>query len=223
LSIKKKAVPLHGFLQLEPVLETLKTYRINLKNLSPGTVYEFNYVLGDDFFESVGGSEVRQGHINVSLSVIHASSAFELNFRIDGQVTVTCDRCLDDMEVPVETENRLIVTFGETYAEISDEHVTVSEEEGFINVAWYMYEFTALAIPVKHVHESGGCNEMMASKLNELCVDEVEDDDDLFRKADEAGETGDEAGNHSEPPARGKGNKPADPRWEALRHLMGDN
>jgi uncharacterized metal-binding protein YceD (DUF177 family) len=222
LPIKKKSVPLHGFLQLELVLGTLKTYRIDLKNLFQGTAYEFNYVLGDDFFESVGGSEVKQGHINVLLSVIHASSAFELNFCIDGQVIVTCDRCLDDMEVPVETENRLIVTLGEAYAETSDEHVTVSEEEGFINVAWYMYEFIALAIPVKHVHESGGCNEMMASKLNELCVDEVEDGDDLFHKADEAGETGTDAGSDSKP-VRGKRNKPADPRWEALRNLIGDN
>jgi uncharacterized metal-binding protein YceD (DUF177 family) len=149
---------LHGFLQHELVLGTLKTYQINLKNFSRERVYEFNYVLGDDFFERVGGSEVKQGNVNVLLSVIHASSAFELNFYIAGKVTVTCDRCLDDMEVPVETENRLVVTLGEAYTETSDEHVIVSEEEGFINVAWYMYEFIALTIPVKHVHEPDGCN-----------------------------------------------------------------
>lgn len=212
------SVPLHGFLQLELVLETLKTYQIDLKNLSPAMVYEFNYVLGDDFFEAVNGPEVKQGNVNVSLSVIHASSAFELDFRIDGKVTVTCDRCLDDMEIPVETENKLIVTFGEAYAETSDEHVTVSEEEGFINVAWYIYEFIALAIPIKHVHEPGGCNEMMASKLEELSVDEIEDDDDSFHGADEADKT---AGNDES--VRGKRTRPTDPRWDALRNLMGDN
>ncbi|MDR0743491.1 MAG: DUF177 domain-containing protein [Tannerella sp.] len=210
---------MHGFLQLELVLGTLKTYQIDLKSLLPATVYEFNYALGDDFFESVDGPEVKQGNVNVSLSVIRASSAFELEFHINGMVTVPCDRCLDDMEVLIEAKNRLIVTFGEAYAETSDEHVIVSEEEGFINVAWYMYEFIALAIPIKHVHEPGGCNEMMMSKLNELCVDEVEDGDDLFH---EAGETGDDVDNNSKP-LRGESRRPVDPRWDALRDLMGDN
>jgi uncharacterized metal-binding protein YceD (DUF177 family) len=218
LPIKKKSVPLHGFLQLELVLGTLKRYRIDLKSLLQATIYEFNYVLGNDFFEGVDGPEVKQGNVNVLLSVVHASSAFELEFHVKGIVTVPCDRCLDDMDVPVETVNRLVVTFGEAYAETSDEHVIVSEEEGFINVAWYMYEFIALAIPIKHVHEPGGCNEMMASKLNELCVDEVAGDD-LFH---EANETGDDTNNDNES-FRKQDHKPTDPRWDALRNLMGDN
>jgi uncharacterized metal-binding protein YceD (DUF177 family) len=202
------------FLLLELTLEKLKTYQIDLKSLSPAMTYQFDYVLGDDFFESVDGPEVRQGNINVSLSVVHASLAFELNFHVDGVVTVTCDRCLDDVEIPVETRNRLIVTFGETYAEMSDEHIVISEDEGFINVAWYMYQFIALAIPVKRVHEPGDCNGMMVSKLKELCVDEIAEDEELFQEADESGSDGNDAGIR---------NKPVDPRWETLRHLIEDN
>ncbi|MDR1523708.1 MAG: DUF177 domain-containing protein [Tannerella sp.] len=193
-----------------------------MKNLTPGAAYQFDYVLGDDFFERVDGSEIRQGNINVSLSVVHISSAFELDFHIDGVVTMTCDRCLDDMEVPVVTENRLLVTFGETYAEISDEHIVVSEDEGFINVAWYMYEFIALAVPVKRVHETGGCNEMMVLKLKELCVDEIAEDEDFFREADELGEMNGSDDDDADP-VSGKSNKPIDPRWEALRNLIGNN
>jgi uncharacterized metal-binding protein YceD (DUF177 family) len=185
-----------------------------LKNLLRATNYQFDYVLGDDFFKCVNGTEVSQGNVNVSLSVVQASSAFELDFHIDGVVTVTCDRCLDEMEIPMEAENRLIVTFGETYAEMSDKHIVISEEEGFINVAWYMYEFIALAIPVKHVHEPGGCNEMMALKLRELCVDEIaEDVDDL----------GEISGDDNTDPVSGENHKPTDPRWEVLRNLIGDN
>jgi uncharacterized metal-binding protein YceD (DUF177 family) len=206
-------------------LGTLKTYQIDLKSLLPATPYAFHYTLGNDFFESVDGPEVKQGNAEVSLSVMRASSAFELNFHINGIVTVSCDRCLDDMEVPVETKNRLIVTFGEAYAETSDEHVIVSEEEGFINVAWYMYEFIALAIPIKHVHAPGGCNEMMTSKLNELCVEAVEDEERSFHKTgDEAEESGAATVDHEGESFRRQGhNRPVDPRWNALRNLMGDN
>jgi uncharacterized metal-binding protein YceD (DUF177 family) len=220
LSIKKKSVPLHGFLQMILALEKLKTYRIDLKNLSPAANCRFYYVLGDDFFECVDGSEVRQGNVNVSLSVVHASSTFELDFHIDGVVTTTCDRCLDDVRIPVETENRLIVTFGETYAEMSDEHIVVSEEEGFINVAWFMYEFIALAIPMKHVHEPGGCNEMMVLKLKELCVDERMEDEDLLQDVDNSDEIRGDAATES---GFGRNRKPVDQRWEVLRNLIGDN
>ncbi|MDR0699164.1 MAG: DUF177 domain-containing protein [Tannerella sp.] len=191
-----------------------------MRNLLRATNYRFDYVLGDDFFECVDGPEVRRGNVKVSLSVVRASSAFELDFHIDGVVTTTCDRCLDDVEIQVETENRLIVTLGEAYEEMSDEHIVISEEEGFINVAWLMYEFIALAMPIKHVHGPGGCNEMMALKLKELCVDEMTDDEELVQDVDDSGEIMDDNGVEVE---SGRDRKPVDPRWEALRHLIGDN
>ena len=206
---------------------TLKTYQIDLKSLSLADTYKIEYVLDNGFFESVDGPEVRQGKVNVSLSIVRMSSAFELGFRIKGVVTVSCDRCLEDMEIPVETINRLIVTFGETYTETSDEQVIISEEEGFINVAWYMYEFIALAIPIKHVHEPGECNEVMASKLKELCVDdvsedgEISEDDDSEFSDEEDSEFSEDKGRETS--GHEKGGKPADPRWEALRNLIGDN
>ena len=61
---------------------------------------------------------------------------FEMNFRIEGVVMVPCDRCLDDMEIPVETNNRLIVKFGKEYAEESDEIVIIPEDEGAINIVF---------------------------------------------------------------------------------------
>ena len=189
----------------------MKTYQIDLRNLSLAETYKFEYVLEDGFFESVDGPEVRQGKVNVSLSVVRMSSAFELGFHIEGVVTVTCDRCLEDMEIPVETINRLIVTFGEMYAETSDEQVIVSEEEGFINVAWYMYEFIALAIPIKHVHNPGECNEVMASKLKEFCVDDFIDDNDISENIER------------EITESEKIERPSDPRWDVLRNLIGDN
>ena len=183
-------------------METTKTYRIDLKSLSPSTTYNFDYLLNNDFFESVDGPEVRKGKVDVSLAVTCISSVFKMKFRIKGVVTVTCDRCLDDLEIPIEATNGLSVTFGEMYTEASDEQIIVSEEEGFIDIAWYMYEFIALAIPMKHIHEFGDCNEVMASKLRELCVDVQEDND----------------GAESENTRR-----TVDPRWDALRNLVGDN
>ena len=126
-----------------------------------------------------------------------------MDFRIEGVITVTCDRCLEDMEIRIKTINRLFVTFGVMYAETSDERIIVPEEEGFINIAWYMYEFIALAIPLKHVHPPGDCNELMASKLMELSVDVLAEEDEETVPEDSR--------------------RAADPRWDVLRNLIESN
>lgn len=166
------------------------------------------YLLENKFFVDIDGTEVQKGKVKVDLTVKRTSVAFEMNFRLDGTVQVPCDRCLDDVDVPIATQNKLIVKFGEEYAEESDEVVVIPEEEGEINLAWFLYEFIALAVPMKHVHLPGKCNKLMSSKLkkhtarstgDEEFADDLEedilvDDDDLDAR-------------------------PADPRWDALKGL----
>ena len=172
-------------------MEKFELYRIDLKNLAPGT-HEYEYLLEDGFFMDVDGNEVHKGHVKVHLCLKKTSMMFELNFQIEGTVVVPCDLCLDDVEIPIETQNKLIVKFGKEYAEESDELVVVPEEDGVINIAWFMYEFVALAIPMKHVHASGRCNQAMADKLKQHTAksyDEADDED-------------------------------TDPRWDALKGIF---
>ena len=69
------------------------------------------------------------------------------------------------MDQAVDTHGRLVVKFGSAYSEESDEIVIIPESEGEINIAWFLYEFIALAIPIKHVHPPGECNRVVASKF----------------------------------------------------------
>ena len=181
-------------------------YTIDLKNLTPGT-HDFEYLLENKFFVDIDGNEVHKGHVRVQLAVKKSSVAFELNFQIAGTVIIPCDRCLDDMELPIETQDKLIVKFGKEYAEESDEIVIVPEEEGTINVAWFIYEFIALAIPIKHVHAAGKCNKAMAAKLRQHTAISR---DDLVEPLDEGQE---EASDEQDAGV-------SDPRWDALKGLF---
>ena len=58
------------------------------------------------------------------------------------------------MDQTIETNDRLVVKFGEKYSE-DDDLVTVAENEGILDVAWFIYEFIDLNIPIKHVHAPG--------------------------------------------------------------------
>ena len=145
---------------------SLETYKIDLKGLKEDeTVLDFD--LRDDFFQSLDGSQLEHGALHVSVSIRKMTGFFELHFLTKGFVTVSCDRCLDDMEQPIEADNVLTVKLGDTYSD-DDDTVTVDENEGILDLSWFIYEFIMLAIPIKHVHAPGKCNSAMTQKLEEL-------------------------------------------------------
>ena len=156
------------------ILEPLK---IDLKGLDEGLT-QFRFSLDDGFFEAVDAQEVRCGKVEATLRVQRLDEVFTLDFHTEGIVTIPCDLCLDDMEQPVMTDNRLMVKFGEESDE-DDDWIVVSEDEGVLDTSWFIYEFIALAIPIKHVHAPGKCNVAMTEKLKELSAARSSDVDDV--------------------------------------------
>ena len=171
---------------------------------------KYEFLLDNLFFAHIDGPEVQKGKVNVELTVKKTSRAFELSFRTEGIVWVPCDRCLDEMEQPVTSSDKLMVKFGHEYAEEGDNLIVIPEEEGEINVAWFMYEFIALAIPMKHVHAPGKCNKAMSSKLKKHTARSTEDGDEEYE--DDSVEE-DIAIDDDVPVA-------TDPRWDGLKGLL---
>ena len=151
----------------------------------------FEWELDKSFFDALDQTEVESGALHVSLSIRKASGFFELLFHTVGSIDITCDRCLDLMEQPIETDNRLVAKLGSNNSE-DDDTVTVDENEGMLDLSWFIYEFIMLAIPIKHVHAPGKCNSAMTQKLEELSG--------AVRSGEEEAEA-------------------IDPRWEALLKL----
>ena len=185
-----------------------KLYNVDLKNLTPG-IHEFEYLLENKFFVDIDGDEVQKGKVKVNLTVKRTSMVFDMNFQLEGIVYVPCDRCLDDMELPVSTQNKLVVKFGKEYAEESEEIVIIPEEEGEINLAWFIYEFIALAIPMKHIHAPGKCNKAMSSKLKKHTTRRSDDDDEYEDESADEIIVEDDSSDMS-----------SDPRWDALKGLV---
>ncbi len=146
-------------------MSDLESFKIDLKNLHEENT-RFNFNLDDSFFEAIGGSEVNGGKISVTLNAHKGSGFFELGFHLEGMVNIPCDICLDMMEQPVCDDNQLTVKFGEEYSEDGD-FITVEKNDGTLDVSWLIYEFVALSIPIKHVHETGKCNKEMLKILEE--------------------------------------------------------
>ena len=183
-------------------------YKVELKNLSPG-VHQYEYILENKFFVDIDGDEVQKGKVKVNLTVKRSSMVFDMNFQLEGVVYVPCDRCLDDMDLPISAKNKLIVKFGKEYAEESDEIVIIPEAEGEINLAWFIYEFIALTIPMKHVHAPGKCNKAMSSKLKKHTTRRSDDDDEYEDESADEIIVEDDSSDMS-----------SDPRWDALKGLV---
>ena len=191
-------------------MEKLDKYRIDLKGMQTGSD-KFDFHLDDSFFADVEASDVQKGKVDVTLIVRKTSHAFDLRFHTEGYVIVTCDRCLDEMKQPIVSDDLLRVRFGSAYAEEADNWVVVPEDEGAINVAWFMYEFIALAIPMKHVHAPGECNGAMDSELHKYLRVSPDDEEDGYAAEDDV-DSGDEGVD-----------KPIDPRWNELRKILDNN
>ena len=200
---------MQGFLS-DKALGKFDKYRIDLKNMRNDSC-EYEFLLDNLFFANIDGPEVQKGKVNVVLKVKKTSRAFELDFQTDGIVLVPCDRCLDEMELPVSSTDVLFVKFGSNYAEEGDNMVVIPEEEGDINVAWFMYEFIALNIPMKHVHAPGKCNKSMMGKLNKHLKTTSDDEDTTFESSVE------------EQIEEVEEEQAVDPRWNEFKKILDNN
>ena len=176
-------------------MEKLDAYKLDLKGMLDDVATR-SLVADDDFFAAVQGDAVQHGHVALEVQVRRGGDAFELALQFQGEVEVTCDRCLDPMQQPVEGEALIKVRLGDAYEDDGD-MVVVPESSGILDFSWLVYEQIALQIPLSHVHPDGECNEAMRSAL-------------LQHEARD-GEASEEA------------ECATDPRWEALRKLISTN
>lgn len=172
-------------------------YNVELKGLKTETL-NLEFYLNNNFFADIDGEEFQRGTVNAKVSVRKNREVFDFTFVLNGTVIVPCDRCLDDLEIDIVAENTLKVKLGESYADEGD-IVVVPEDEGDINLAWYLYEFIALALPMKKVHAPGKCNREMTGRLKKYNCNDGSDEENFESEAEE---------------------KVIDPRWESLKNIQ---
>ena len=187
-------------------------YRIDLKGMKENHAH-YDFLLDNAFFAAIDSPELQKGKVTVQVDVKKTAQAFELSFNSQGTVVVLCDRCLDEMDQELSSTDKIFVKFGAEYADEGDNLIIVPEDEGDINVAWIMYEYIALAIPMKHVHAPGKCNKTMSGKLNKYLRTSADDMDEM-EPVDDSAE--DESNIVSDE----ENDKPIDPRWSELQKLL---
>lgn len=188
-------------------------YKLPLKSLAKGS-HEFDYHLDKQFFVDMESSDIRDADVDVKLTVDYNGDVYDLSFVFTGEVTVLCDRCLDDLHLPIDTNYHILVKYGDDFNDDSDELLEIPQSDNYLNVAYMLYDTVTLAIPIKHVHPLGKCNRAMSAILKKHRAKATGEDADLENELIDEIDALDDAENST--PA-------TDPRWDALKGLATDS
>ncbi len=186
-------------------------YKLPLKSMPVGS-QKFDYKIGKQFFVNMENNDVRNADIDVALTVEHRNDFYDLNFHVTGEVTVACDRCLDDLQIPIDNTYHTVVKYGDDY-EDNDEYMVIPESDNYLNVAYMIHDTIVLAIPIKHVHPMGKCNRSMSAILKKHRAtsanpEDAELENELIDEMDDMDMSA---------PA------PVDNRWDKLKDFNPDN
>ncbi|MCB0401331.1 MAG: DUF177 domain-containing protein [Flavobacteriales bacterium] len=157
-------------------MKPLGEYIIAFEGLKQGT-HHFEFEVDNKFFETFDCFEFNSSAFKVDLELEKRSTMLLLEFSFTGSFTVPCDRCLDDVEMPLSGAEKLIVKFGSDNYTDTDDILILPDSEHEINVAANIYEFIMLHVPQKRVHEKGKCNQNVIDALSKVEQKEEQHED----------------------------------------------
>jgi len=136
-------------------------------------VHEFEHRLTPKFFEVFGNSEIEQCEFDVRIVLDKQPLYIGIQLSVKGAFETLCDHCGDLMQLPIETQAKLVVKFGSATSTDNDEVWVLGPQEHELHLAHFVYESVTLAIPLRHVHVTeSDCNAEALSKINRYRVEE---------------------------------------------------
>ena len=138
-----------------------KSHIVALDSLELGA-HVFDFQLDSAYFGEIENSELLGGEVKVEAQLNLREYDFDLDIAVKGLVQVTCDRCLDEMDVAIDAE---------------ENEWEWDDEPKLIDLSWLAYELIIVNLPLVHSHQDGGCNpEMDALLQDHLCTEVGEDE-----------------------------------------------
>jgi uncharacterized metal-binding protein YceD (DUF177 family) len=154
-------------------------------------------------FQELEQDLIEFGHFKTHVVLNKSATMIQLNFHTVGSVTLTCDRSLEPFEEPIDSNERIILKFGDHNEELTEEIEIIDRNTTRINVARYLFDFIALSLPFKKIHPDLRGEEEEIDPLDEADGILVYSSEDV--QSEEI-----------------KEEEKIDPRWEALKKLKGE-
>ena len=150
---------------------------VRLSGLKSGC-YQYDFSLGKEFFDRYENDEICDGKVKIATVLEKNERVMMFKFKLEGEVTTRCDRCLGEIKVPIEGEECLNVRLTDTETS-DDENVAILPEDAYeIDLAQWLYEYVAVRIPMQHIHPEGECDSEVTKYIGseDVAVEEKEID-----------------------------------------------
>lgn len=177
-------------------MKTKCKYTVAFTGLQNG-VHSFIYNLDNDFFAKRAFSPINKGNIDVELEFDKKERFFVLNFRYTGFVHLLCDRCAQNVVLPINNAASLLVKISdEEVTDIADDEVMYIQPNDIeVDFSQFIYENIIVDIP-----------------LYKTCEDDISGrktcDENVLSILENEEQTGEGE---------------TDPRWEKLKQLKTNN
>ncbi|MBR1652382.1 MAG: DUF177 domain-containing protein [Alloprevotella sp.] len=123
--------------------------------------------LDDAFFQALDQSEILGGDVEATVSARQtAGGIYQLRLSARGQVSTQCDRCLDPVSLPVETEDTLRAVHDDEDFASEAELLLTDRLSDDADLRWTLYELIVTALPLERCHAEGDCNPDMVARIS---------------------------------------------------------
>ncbi len=154
------------------------------------TKHKFEFQIDKKLFEEFEAEDILDADLFLNLTLDKSERRLVFAFKISGFIDVVCDRCLEQMQLPVNIEEEYYVKFGEKFEELDVNLYEIPHNEHSFDISRLIFDYVMLQKPMRCVHGEGGnkqrCNRDMSDML----------DDPEFKEY-----------------------RTTDPRWDALREI----
>ena len=143
---------------------------IGIKGLSQGR-HRFGFHIDGSLFEEFGNGRILDADVDVTIEIDKEGRRMNLTDRSRGYVVVECDRCLEELRLPVSVDVGVEVFFGtvqeQTGDESTEDFLIVDPADGELDLTQFIYDYICLCLPIKMVHNNGECDSQMVARLQQ--------------------------------------------------------
>lgn len=155
-------------------MDSLRVYAVPLKSLRNG-IHQFSWSLDSSFFEHFEGSPIRKGYFTIDMLLDKQDDLSSLQLDINGSYKSVCDRCLANIEIPVQQHYQLYVKT--SLEKVSDPSlICLTPGEVDLKLADIFYDYVCLSLPITQTID---CAQMENPPCDQDVLSRIKSEDDL--------------------------------------------
>ena len=93
--------------------------------------------MDDNFFNCFDATKGTKGIVNARVDIVKSSLLMEVRMKIEGAVEAICDRCLEEMELPISGELNLYAKYGEREEGNDDDFIILAQDDDYLDYRRY--------------------------------------------------------------------------------------